>query len=627
MSRTFFWRELRRQSAAGAGMLILAVLLFTGTLAFGNVHSLPPITGFCLLIVPALLGVYAFGPDLEAGQERFLAVLPLSRAKLGALRLGTAAGVVLAVDGLIFASFMAFAPSLSGRESSDLAAWFAGSLLLLPLGALLSVTLRHTLAALGATLSLVALAPTLIKLFEGAFYTRFDEVLISGLLGGWVSAALWLYGRTRALPPLRVAVPLGAAALVVGFLPAPAYGAYRYLTEDDAPYYGYRGTYLLPSPSGEHLAVLRSDPRASWAQAVGAWRLGDEAPLLVGHGEPVFLGDWLLAGASSVGEGLRRYDLTNRKLETYDARVVDIWERDPQSTVAFVEANYRLAHYTPSCNGLIVDRVGEDLWAIPLVSRGGGAAPSYTVQLHRSVEWSEVGYCALNLSQDTRWTPAEGSVVESLVAGWALVRAPGGAVHLEHVTRGDVVDSRRDLPAELRGSLLKLVRVGASPILVGLTSSEPPTLWWRDLDQPGRGGRATLDELPEGRQLHLVVPGRYLAFHFRAGTGQRVYTWQLDGTSAPTQLERFPTAWGPTHDTHLYRQAQTHYPAYVQTPDGGSRVLELTELEVVRSDLCWRSDGLLLAIGRYTHEVRAVNEDGSLGPAREIGLPETWRKP
>jgi len=627
MSRTFFWRELRRQAAAGLGMLILAVLLLTGTLAFGNLHSLHPITGFCLLIVPALLGVYAFGPDLEAGQERFLAVLPLSRAKLGALRLGTAAGVVLAVDGLIFASFMAFATELSGRESSDLAAWFAGSLLLLPLGALLSVTFRHTLAALGATLSLVALSPTLIDLFEDLFYTRFDEVLISGLLVGWVGAALWLYGRTRALPPLRVAVPLGAAALVVGFLPAPAYGAFRYLTEDDTPYYGYRGTQLIAAPSGEHLAVLRGDPRAGMAQAVGAWRLDDEAPVLVGHGEPAFLGDWLLAGASWEGEGLRCYDLTSGELETYEARIDDVWARDPESTVPSVVANYRLSYYTPGCSGLFVDRVGDDLWAIPVTGREGGSAPAYAVRLHRSVEWSDHGYCAWNLTQDTRWAPAEGSVVESLVCGWALVRAPGGSVRLEHVARGDVLDSRRDLPAELRGSLLKLVRVGTRPVLVGLTSSEPPTLWWRDLDQPEREGRTTLDELEEGAQLRLDVPGQYLTFLYRAGTKQRIYTWQLDGTSAPERLEQYPAAWGPTHDTHLFRQSMTHHPAYVQALDGSSRVIDLEEIEVVRSAFCWRSDGLLLATGLYTNEVRAVNEDGSLGWPHEIGLPETWRKP
>ena len=625
MSRTFFWRELRRQSAAGVGMLTLAVLLLTGTLAFGNLHALPPMAGFCLLIVPALLGVYAFGPDLEAGQERFLAVLPLSRAKLGALRLATAAGVVLAVDGLIFATFMAFAPSLSGRESSDLAAWFAGSLLLLPLGALLSVTFRHTLAALGATLSLVALAPTLIDLFEDVLYTRFDEVLISGLLVGWVGAALWLYGRTRALPPLRVAVPLGAAALVVGFLPAPAYGAYRYLTEDTSR--GYRGIRLIPSPTGETLAVTASDPRAGMAQAVGAWRVGDEAPVFVGHGDPAFLGDWLLAGASWEGEGLRRYDLTSGELEIYEAPLRNLWASDPERTAPSVAANDRLSHYAPSCSGLIVDRVGDDLWAIPAAGREGGAAPAYTIRLHRYLEWPKVGYCARNLSRDTRWTPGKGSVVESLVGGWALVRAPGGAVHLEHVTRGDVVDSRRDLPAERRGSLLKLVRAGTRPVLVGLTSSQPPVLWWQDLEQPEREGRTPLVDLEEDARVRLVVPGQYLALLYWAGTEQRVYTWQLDGTSAPERLKQYPTAWGPTYDTHLIRRAQTHYPACVQTPDGSSRVLELSEVEVVRSEFCWRNDGLLLAIKDYSEEVRPVNEDGSLGPVHDLGLPETWRKP
>ena len=82
MSRTFFWRELRRQAPAGLGMLALSWILLLGTTAFTRGHHLGAVAGFCFLLVPVLLGVYAFGPDLELGQERFLSVLPVSRSGL-----------------------------------------------------------------------------------------------------------------------------------------------------------------------------------------------------------------------------------------------------------------------------------------------------------------------------------------------------------------------------------------------------------------------------------------------------------------------------------------------------------------------------------------------------------------
>ncbi|MCA8923061.1 MAG: hypothetical protein KDD82_14700, partial [Planctomycetes bacterium] len=357
MSRTFFWRELRRQAPAALGMLALSWILLLGTTAFTRGHHLGAVAGFCFLLVPVLLGVYAFGPDLELGQERFLSVLPVSRGGLGALRLGTAAALTLAVDGMVFASFFALG-ALKTESWTEPASALWASMLLLPLGALAAVTVRHTLGALGATLCTLAVGPTVLDLLE-EFHVRFDEVLVGALLVGWGAAALWLYGRARSTPPLKVAIPLGAAALLVGFLPAPAYGAFRYLTQDDPDAWRLSST-LLPAPAGRAFAVSRPDARVGFKSAVGVWYPGREVPRFVGLGSATWLGDWLVVSDAYAQGTLEVFELSAEALRRHDVRLVDV-SAAPATKQAVARASGVLDQDRQDVQGLLVDRVEDEL--------------------------------------------------------------------------------------------------------------------------------------------------------------------------------------------------------------------------------------------------------------------------
>ncbi|MCA8923801.1 MAG: hypothetical protein KDD82_18470, partial [Planctomycetes bacterium] len=409
-------------------------------------------------------------------------------------------------------------------------------------------------------------------------------------------------------------------------------GAFRYLTQDDPDAWRPSST-LLPAPAGRAFAVSRPDVRVGFKSAVGVWQPGDEAPRFVGLGSATWLGDWLVVSDAYAQGTLEVFELSTEALRRYDVDLVGV-SAAPSAKQAVARALWVLDQDRQDLQGLLVDRVEDELWAVPApifkTVRGRG----YAMDLLPCREWFDGGYCVKNLTRGTRWLPPPGTVVAALVGGWALLRDATGGCRAVNVVSGAEFLPERDLPPAQRTPWLQLVRVQERPMLLGLVHDEDDRLilWARDLNAPSSAQVAELPceglrsgDLPRVNVWPTAGPYLLIDPHPHRGPYE-VSTWALDGVSLPVVRKQLAGAYGlcgPRAGDYLVVDPATRCLARCSGEEQGPPLEGLHEGVLSRARIAWLATGELLVAHR-DGRVSRVNEGGALEPMLELGAPETW---
>ncbi|MEZ6189106.1 MAG: hypothetical protein R3F62_29420 [Planctomycetota bacterium] len=590
MSWSFVRRELRRQSPAAVGMFGLALLLSAAVAVLSSGRHMDTAGRLCLLLVPALLGVYAFGPDLEQGVERFLVTLPISRSRMGCLRLGVATALTLAVDLAVLGLLVAVGGT-QGKEFVDASGLLVTGLLLLPVGALCALACGNTLAALLAALALGLVGPTLFENLED-FHVRLDLWLVSALALSWGSGALWLYSKARANPPLRIAVGLGLGALCLGFVPAPAYGAWRYLGATDSSRSFVRQahestTTVLPSLEVGALAIEHSGSTQAFLDGVAVLEPDQDRPLYLGAGHARWVGDWLFAVDVEWTGDLVRYDARDGTVTRYEAPVL----QEPYQWEEYATVEGRVRLQTRSLD-VTLDRVGDDLWAAPAV-RWGGYGEGTRLRYFRFMRWRRgAPYEVRNLTQGTAWNPPADSLVVGLVGGYAHLLRLGeqGPGVLQHVVTGERFSPADELPAELAASSVALVRLHGAPWLLGCSATGQA--WALELGTAERAPRR-LGSVGGPILVSTDVRG-YATVRWSGRSGRHRVAWDPASGTTAVELEPYAVE-APRCGERLVRMPRAgEVGAWVRRAPGEAdrRLLDDPRLERASTgDVGWTADG------------------------------------